>query len=302
MNGPPDDESRPGGGGFTSNEALLNLPAPKVRTAKPRTDWSTILERAAEIVREYDTGVTLRQLYYRLVAAELLVNNISSYKSLSKKSAEARRDGWFPPLIDRGRVIHRPMSFRSPEHATDWLRRIYRRDRTEGQDVSVYVGVEKAGLVEQLTSWFDPMGLPVIALGGYSSQSFVDEVVVDVERRRRPAVLLYGGDFDPSGEDIDRDFAERTGCFDKVVRVALSAEQVESYALPPAMGKSTDSRAAAFAARHGRLVQVELDALAPTDLRRLYEAAIDEFVDRSVLAAAMEQERRDLLTLEPGAR
>ena len=35
----------------------------------PRRDWSAILARAGEIVRSYDTGVTLRQLFYRLVAA-----------------------------------------------------------------------------------------------------------------------------------------------------------------------------------------------------------------------------------------
>ena len=34
-----------------------------------RLDWNTILERAAAIVSDYDTGVTLRQLFYRLVAA-----------------------------------------------------------------------------------------------------------------------------------------------------------------------------------------------------------------------------------------
>jgi hypothetical protein len=40
------------------------------------------------------------------------------------------------------------------------------------------------------------------------------------------------------------------------------------------VGKATDSRAAAFKARHGRLVQVELEALAPDDLRQLFEDAL----------------------------
>jgi hypothetical protein len=31
--------------------------------------WPPVLERAVEIVAGYDTGVTLRQLFYRLVTA-----------------------------------------------------------------------------------------------------------------------------------------------------------------------------------------------------------------------------------------
>ncbi|HVM55443.1 MAG TPA: hypothetical protein VM262_19820 [Acidimicrobiales bacterium] len=263
-----------------------------------RVDWGHVLVEAAEIVDGYDTGVTLRQLFYRLVAAEILPNTTSAYKGLSSKTAEARRAGTFPDLIDRGREIHRPGSFASPEAALEWLARRYRRDRTEGQEWSVYIGVEKAGLVMQLEAWFGDLGIPIVALGGYSSQTYVDEVSEDVSEQGRPAVLLYGGDFDPSGEDIDRDFVERTGCFDKVVRVALTADQVTAYDLPPAMGKATDSRSGAFVARHGRLVQVELDALAPDTLEELYRDAIEPFWDVSAYERSVEREQAERAWLQ----
>src|SRR2546430_576820 len=82
---------------------------------------------------------------------------------------------------------------------------------------------------------------------------------------RPSAVLLYAGDFDPSGEDILRDFHAKTQCWSIVRRIALTASQVEHYKLPEAPGKSTDTRAAAFVSSHGRLCQVELDAL-PVDV------------------------------------
>lgn len=246
-----------------------------------RIDWQPILDRAAEIVSAYDTGVTLRQLYYRLVAEQLIPNVSSAYKGLSARTAEARRNGMFPSLVDRGRTIHRPVYFADPPDALDALVAQYRLDRTTGQFVSLYLGVEKAGLVNQLTSWFGRLGLPVLPLGGYASQTYVDDVVADVEDDAREAVLIYAGDFDPSGEDIDRDFEARSDCWDLVVRIALNADQVASYNLPPAMGKRTDSRSAAFEARHGQLVQVELDALPPDDLRRLYQNAIDGYWDTS---------------------
>jgi hypothetical protein len=153
----------------------------------------------------------------------------------------------------------------------------------------------------QLESWFGALGIPILALGGYSSQTYVDDVSSDVDRQDRDAVLLYAGDFDPSGEDIDRDFEHRTGCWDKVVRVALTVEQVDEYRLPPAMGKSTDSRAGAFFARHGQLVQVELDALPPDVLQALYTAAIGEFWDTSAYEDVRARERADIDQLRRAA-
>jgi hypothetical protein len=268
-----------------------------------RLDWPPILDRAKDIVATYDTGVTLRQLFYRLVAAGIIPNTQAAYKTLSNKTAKARREGAFPDLIDRTRRIHRDPRFQSPGAALAWLAASYRRDRTEGQDVSLYLGVEKDGMVTQLEAWFGHLGLPILALGGYSSQTFTRQVGVDARRQRRPAVLLYGGDFDASGEDIDRDFIARTGCFSQVVRVALSEDQVDEHRLPPQPGKATDSRANGFVARHGRLVQVELDALPPEVLRGLYQSAIDGFMDMSTYHAALEREDRErgrLRALEVG--
>jgi len=258
-----------------------------------RLQWPAILEHAAALTRSYDTPVTLRQLFYRLVAAELLPNTTSAYKQLSSRTAEARREEGFPALVDRTRSIHREGSFESPQEARRWLERIYRRDRTEGQDVAIYLGVEKNGIVAQLESWFGELGLPILALGGYSSQSYVAEIVEEVAEEGREAILIYAGDFDPSGEDIQRDFLARTGCFDEVVRVALDDEQVSAYDLPPQPGKTGDSRAAGFVRRHGRLVQVELDALAPDVLRRLYWEAISDYWDSSTFEVVLEQERHD---------
>jgi hypothetical protein len=264
-----------------------------------RIEWGRVLERAAAIVDSYETGVTLRQLFYRLVSDQTLPNTTSAYKNLSRTTAEARRDGWFPALIDRGRIIHRDPSWSSPAHALRALAEQYRVDRTAGQQWSIYLAVEKAGIVEQLSAWFSDLGVPILATGGYSSQTYVDEVNGHAARQERPAVLLYAGDFDPSGEDIDRDFTERSnGAFDEVVRVALSAEQVESYGLPENPGKTTDARAGGFVARHGRLVQVELDALDPVDLQQLYADAIEDYWDDEIAVEVIARENEDVSQLE----
>ena len=212
---------------------------------KTRIFWPYVIEnKAKRIVESYDTPVTLRQLFYRLVAIGEIPNTTTAYKALSHYTAEARREGRFPALMDRTRDIHRYQTFAGPDTARSWLRDIYRRDRTEGQEYSLYFGIEKAGIVAQLEEWFGELGIPVLALGGYGSQTFVDDVVEDVHASNRPAVLLYAGDFDPSGEDIDRDFTQRTDCWYEVRRIALNVAQVTEYELPPQPGKTSDSRAA----------------------------------------------------------
>jgi hypothetical protein len=255
-----------------------------------RTAWPAIISRAAQIARSYDTLVTLRQLFYRLVAVQAIPNTQVAYKRLSELTAQARRDSAFPALIDRGREIYREACWEGPEEAMAALIEEYRLDRTAGQDMSLYLAVEKAGMVAQLQSWFGGLGVPVLALGGYASQSYVDQVAADVECQGRDAVLLYAGDFDPSGEDIDRDFTERTGCWEKVIRVALSVEQIHQYSLPPSPGKITDSRAGGFIARHGELVQVELDALDPDVLRGLFASAISGYWDTSLFEVVLADE------------
>ena len=260
--------------------------------------WPAILEHAARIVSGYDTGVTLRQLFYRLVSDGTLRNTRSDYSQLSRQTAKARRQGDFPALVDRTREIHRPAVWNGPSDALASLASQYRRDRTEGQEWAVLLGVEKDGLTSLLSRWFTRYGVPVLALRGYGSQSYVDDVRADVEADGRPAVLLYSGDLDPSGEDIERDFIRRAGCFAHVERVALTWEQVERHGLPPQMGKATDSRAASFVERHGALVQVELDALPPDVLRQLYADALGRFVDLSTWRESVERERAERERLE----
>ncbi|WP_260475165.1 hypothetical protein [Streptomyces sp. WAC 06725] len=113
---------------------------------------------------------------------------------------------------------------------------------------------------------------------GFGSQSYVDVVRARAAHDVREHRLLFVGDCDASGEDIERDFVARTGCWSTVDRVALTYEQVLAYDLPPAEGKRGDPRWPAFARRHGldaaRPVQWEVEALHPDELQRLVLAAV----------------------------
>ena len=246
-----------------------------------RLSWPAIIAEANRIVQSYDTDVTLRQLFYRLVAKMLIPNVLTKYKYLSSVTAIGRRDGSFPDLTDRGREIHGGGGWdNSPAQALRDAARYYNRDHSEGQAWSIYLAPEKAGMVNQLRSWFGEFDFAVLALGGYASQSYVDEIVRDVERQGRPAVVFGATDHDPTGWDIWRDFLARTDCWDVAVRLALTPQQVEQHHLPESVEPEVvkklekDSRAKAFKERFGSLTQVELDALPPDVLRSLFEEAI----------------------------
>jgi hypothetical protein len=269
-----------------------------------RVSWPGVIRQAGEIVQSYTTSVTLRQLFYRLIVINLIPNLQTYYRRLSEMSAVARRQGAFPDLLDRTSKIERYQYFASPEKARQWLQYLYRRDRTEGQEWTIFLGVEKAGISAQLDDWFsNPLGIPHVALGGYASQTLCDDVRRDVERQGRPAVLIYAGDMDPTGEDIDRDFVERCHCFDTVVRVALSEEQVDEFGLeqnsdPEVMDKlERDSRAKKFLERHGSLMQYEVDGLDPNTLRDLFRNAINQFWDDKAYKAVLAREKREIKEL-----
>jgi len=70
------------------------------------------------------------------------------------------------------------------------------------------------------------------------------------------------------------------------------------YGLPPQPGKTTDSRAAGFIARHGHLVQVELDALAPDVLRTLFAETLAEFWDTASYQAVLSREAKERRSLQ----
>ena len=203
-----------------------------------RIAWEPVVAAADEVVRSYDTPVTLRQVFYRLVTAELIPNTRSAYKTLSARTARARREGWFPALADNTRSIERAGGWDGPAHALESLADQYRRPRDEGQDYQIWVLVEKRTLVEQLRAWFDPYGVAIVALGGYESETLDRMIRSGVAEDGRPAVGLYGGDMDPTGEDIERNLTDHCGhVYESLKRVALTWEQIDHHALPVLAGK-----------------------------------------------------------------
>jgi len=261
-----------------------------------RRSWPPIVGRAGELVaaftERFERAPTLRRTHYELVsdmsASELGYRNVlGDYKELSAQSARGRREGSFPDFAETVRTLTRERGFANADDLREHVRAIARVDRMEGQEVAVCVCAEKDGTRGFLHDWFDEYGVLVTSLNGYASQTLVDRLRRWKAHDARPLIVLYAGDHDASGEDIDRDFRTRTGV--EVRRVGLLPEHVERYGLPRSPFEKDDSRARSFVARHGGLWQTELDALDPDALRGLFEDAFRELWDMSAY-----EERRAL--------
>ncbi|UCH56665.1 MAG: hypothetical protein JSV18_04715 [Candidatus Bathyarchaeota archaeon] len=258
--------------------------------------YEEVVRAALEVFEQYDTALTLRQLYYRLVSRHLFANTINSYKRLSRIMVKAREEGDAPLncLEDRSRRIlgrgdtgyTSAQEFLKKRIAS--LRESYKDFRMpmwDDQPYHLLISLEKDALSRLVSDEANKYYIRTFPTRGYPSFSYVRRMASYIKNRLRgrPTVVLYFGDFDPSGVDIERDLSERlqkygAGEF-KVRRIALTRDQIVQYSLPPMPVKKSDARAPSFVANYGEET-VELDALDPNMLKLLVHTSIMEHINR----------------------
>jgi hypothetical protein len=99
------------------------------------------------------------------------------------------------------------------KHGTDWQLAAFLASRDPGDKDGVKTWLRDHGLISgngkaalfhlsrrregghrrAAPRWFGDLGVPVLALGGYSSKSYDRDVIKDVGAAGRRSVLLYGG-------------------------------------------------------------------------------------------------------------
>jgi hypothetical protein len=259
--------------------------------------------------------LTLRQIYYQLVAAETIQNHISQYKKLSRVLAQGRLEGLVPweALEDRSRsMLHSggwsdKDAFISREQAS--FLRGYRRDMLQGQEVALEVWVEKDALSRVCHDATFPYCVPVVVARGFGSISYVRDLydrIQAAQNRGQEMAILYFGDMDPSGYEMlpsmMQTIEEDMGASADGIRCALTVEQINAYQLPhsPDALKWTDSRAQKYVSRFGELA-VELDALPPDTLQAIIRKSIESHLDMGLLEYQRElqaEEREELAQLK----
>jgi hypothetical protein len=116
---------------------------------------------------------------------------------------------------------------------------------------------------------------------GFSSATCVHDISEDYDGR--PLIILYVGDYDPSGmfmseEDLPNRFAKYDGDHVTIRRIALTREQLTGLPSFPATDKREDPRYKWFVRNYGKRCW-ELDAMDPNDLRDLVGAEIENLIE-----------------------
>lgn len=253
-----------------------------------------------EIIDDYlgqGLRLTLRQLYYQLVTRNAIANQEREYKNLSTLVSDARLAGLMDwnAIEDRVRRPQRASEFADLDELVEAALESYRLPRWATQDVYAELWVEKDALAGVLSPLADEYHVTLMVNRGYSSQSAMYDSARRFIRSRKPGVLFYLGDHDPSGEDMVRDIQDRLDMFGADVRVekiALTMTQIEEHNPPPNPAKLSDPRAAAYIALHGD-ESWEVDALPPNVLSTLIRNAFDDIVDREAMDVIVAQEESD---------
>jgi len=251
--------------------------------------------------------LTLRQIYYRLVAAARFENTKSKYNDLSKVIKQMRLDemiSW-DALEDRTRRVSSKRGFTDAEeylkYKVEGLNYSgFSRCMVQGQEKYIEIWVEKDALsrVFEEVAW--DHCIRCVTCKGYMSISFLNKyrerANKAIEKGQEP-VILYFGDFDASGvqmyeaaqENLIHNFGVAGIRFE---RVALNLADIHNYNLPndPEAVKKTDSRCKAFVDKYGTYA-VELDALHPRELKAMAVRAVEVELDMELV---QEQKRLEI--------
>lgn len=255
------------------------------------------LGAAIQVLTEHHP-MTVRQVYYQLVSRQVIKNSRTQYQAVSNLLVEARKSGTIPWewIEDR---LRRPRSVSMWAGLSDFAKtaeRAYRLDVWTTQPAYVEVWLEKdalSGIFEDVLSAYGVTLNVGRGFDGWDSiRNAADRYYGWQAEEGRDIFVLYFGDFDPSGEDMVRSLRERIGYFEvqpEIIKCALTMEDIKWYRLPPDFAKKTDSRAAAFIAKHGD-ISVELDALPADVLKNRLVTEVESHLDMVALNQVRERE------------
>lgn len=242
--------------------------------------------------------LTLRQVYYQLVAQGVIENKTSEYNMLSQLLKYARLDGFisWDAIEDRVRNarLNRGWNHKTQfiETERDYFLSAYRRHLQQGQSNYIELWVEKDAVSSIFQRVADPYCVPVCPCRGFSSVTFLHDLqerILSCQKNNQSPIILYFGDFDPSGDEMlpamKITVEEEMGI--KGIawrRIALNKADIIRYRLPhnPKAVKKTDTRYKKFVERHGEYA-VELDALPLNILEQRVREAIEAHIDMGEL-------------------
>jgi hypothetical protein len=207
------------------------------------------------------------------------------------------------------RVFHNGAGWNDKEQFIKWelnnFLAEYRRDLLQTQEKYIEVWIEKDALSTIFRRVTLPYYISTVVCRGFSSVSFLNDFKNRLSNYEgKTPVMLYFGDFDPSGMEMLE--STKTTLRDELgvegiefKRVALTREDILKYELPhnPDALKRTDTRAKKHVEAYGELA-VELDALRPDVLEQKIKEAIESELDVDAFNTELDRHNEEIKKID----
>lgn len=266
---------------------------------------------------------SVRALAYQLFNRKLIASmgKLDTQK-VSRWATIAREEGSLPWewVVDPTRQEQSVPTWADPVAYGRAVQRSYRRNKWEAQPTHVSVWSEKGTVEGTLKPVLDRLEVPFQVLHGWSGATPVWEAAWANLARHQDTLILYVGDYDPSGMGMsETDLPQRLARYSTdapsekaldratvneiladgrltIRRIALTREDTQALGPAtrfPASDKKKDSRHGWFVRTYGEGCW-ELDALSPNVLRERVEGAVLGVLDRKVWDRYVHAERVEL--------
>jgi hypothetical protein len=254
------------------------------KKVRGRSKRSVALTEAMYAAAEAAQPITGRGIGYKLFVKKLIASMArSEMQRVYRLLKEAREQGDLPWewIVDETRGLEISATWSSPEEFAEEMATAYRRSFWDQQPVRCQVWSEKGTVRGLLKPVLNRYGVGFNPVHGFTSAT--DAYNVSQDDDGRDLIVLYVGDFDPSGmfmseEDLPKRFAKYGGDHITLKRIALTGEHVLHLPSFPASEKHKDPRFKWFTGKYGDQCW-ELDAMDPNDLRECVEGAIKGLIE-----------------------
>ena len=273
---------------------------------KPRRSREQIEQLESQVleVLTEDHPQSIRHVFYRMTDPRLpepVEKSDSGYRQVQQRMTTMRRNqtlpyGWISDATRRGFHVS---TYRDASEFLQSVASHYRGDLWQHADAHVEVWTESRSIAGVIQKDCRELAVSLYPCGGFTSISLAyqaaDGINAALKNRDDPAVILYVGDYDPSGVLIDKSLESelrmhlRPEIELQFRRIGITHEQIQEYDLPTKPRKDTDKRSLHIAET------VEAEAMPAGIMRQLLRDAINEYLPARALEsikAAEESERQ----------
>lgn len=275
--------------------------SPIKRRRATRTEMVDRLDAIEQLAREHQP-CSVRHLFYQATVAKvpLIGKDIRGYSKVQRAVLQLRREGRVPYswITDNSRTAFVLDVWNGISGFLDDMAGLYRRDLWERSPYRVELWCESDSIAGTLVDIAQRWRIGLYPIKGQSSETFAYNAAQNwLAEKWRQVVVLYVGDHDPAGLEIEQALADKMLSFasamhrePQFIRLGVTWEQAIEHDLPGTTPKKA----------YGYPLAVEAEALPPRMLRSLVDDAIASYVDLDQLAALRNveaEERRGLLDL-----